>query len=284
MRARGRRREGPDRRRDPAGADPAEPPDRADRRPRGSSTSSSTPARTTARASRDLFFDELSSRPRTRTSRSRRRPWAPRSGRCSRGARPSCSALLPDPWSSSATPTAGSRRWPPPGRDPDLPHGGRQPLLRLARARGEEPHADRPHLGLAAPVHPAVPRVPAGRGALVAEDPPLGQPDHGHPRALPAQVVGLRRSRPARARGARLRAGDRPPAGDRGLPGAPGGDLRGPAAGGRGHRPADHLEPPSAHPREARAGGDASCTRTSSCTSRSGSSTSCGWRPARAAS
>ena len=178
-------------------------------------------------------------------------------------------------------PLGGGRR---PERDPDLPHGGRQPLLRLARARGEEPQADRPHLGLAAPLHPALPRVPAGRGAVVPEDPSLGQPDHGHPRALPAQVVGLRRAGAPRPRGARLRAGHRAPPGDGGLPRAAGGDLRGAAARGRGDRPADRLEPPPAHPREARAARGSSCTRTSSCTSRSGSSTSCAWRRAPAAS
>ena len=38
---------------------------------------------------------------------------------------------------------------------PGVPHGGGEPVLRLAGTRGEEPPPHRPHLGLVAPIHGA---------------------------------------------------------------------------------------------------------------------------------
>ena len=52
--------------------------------------------------------------------------------------------------------------------DPDVPHGGRQPLLRCQRPRGDQPPPGGPHRRLQPRLHRARPTQPARRGAAPA--------------------------------------------------------------------------------------------------------------------
>ena len=82
-------------------------------------------------------------------------------------------------------------------RRPDLPYGGRQPLLRLERAGGEEPQADRPHLDW------LLPYTPRSREYLLDEG--ISRPDLlcGNPITESSSSSG-RAGRPRRPRAARL--------------------------------------------------------------------------------
>ena len=175
-------------------------------------------ARTTTRASRTSSSRSSTCPRRTPTSASTRTRSARRSARSSRAA----SEVLLDEPGRAADPRRHQQR--PVGDRRRAQRDARSSTWRPATAAstgavpgGEESPADRPHLRLAAALHAALARVPAGRGPLVDEHLPARQSDHRHARALPRALGGLRRARSPRARAERLRARHRPPPGDRGL-------------------------------------------------------------------
>ena len=140
-------------------------------------------------------------------------------------------------------------------QDPDLPHGGGQPLLRPAGAGGDQPQGHRPLERRQPRADRACPPLPPGGGAAGAAH-LQGRLAHGRgARRIPPEDRGLRRAGPARARAGPVLHRLRPPRGER--------RFAGPAAGlpGRARPPARRLRPahrrldPSAHPCPAGGGG-----------------------------
>ena len=76
--------------------------------------------------------------------------------------------------------------------DPDLPHGGRQPLLRCQRPRGDQPPPRGPHRRLQPRLHRARPAQPAGRGAAPAAGDRDRLADERGARAVPGRDRGVR--------------------------------------------------------------------------------------------
>ena len=165
---------------------------------------------------------------------------------------------------------------------PDLPHGGRQPLLRRERARGDEPPPRRPRRRLQPRLHRARPAQPARRGAAPAPHPPDGLADAGGARRLPRADPRLGRPRSPRPDRGRLLPRQRPPGGERRLPRAARDAARMPDGRPRRVRPPGlRLHPPAdaqaarGAARLVRARGRSPSATRSASTTTTGSS----WRP-----
>ena len=98
--------------------------------------------------------------------------------------------------------------------DPHLPHGGRQPLLRPACPRGDQPQDRRPHQRREHAVQRHQPGVPPRRGACARSGHQDGQPDVRGAHALPAEDRRVEGSRPSEAGAGQVLRGQRPPRGE----------------------------------------------------------------------
>ena len=110
------------------------------------------------------------------------------------------------------------RRQTPP--DPDLSHGGRQPLLRPARAGGDQPQDHRPHQRHQPAADRAGARLPARRRPAAGDGDQDRLDDARGARVLPAGHRGVGRARPAGTHAERVLRRQRPPRGERRRSGA----------------------------------------------------------------
>ena len=111
--------------------------------------------------------------------------------RCCERSRPDA---RPDPGRHQQLP-GGHRRQAP--QDPRVPHGGRQPLLRRARARGDQPPDRRPYQRHQPALQRHLPRVPAARRVC----PPTAS-SRPAARCTRCSTTTCRRSRPPMSRSA----------------------------------------------------------------------------------